>query len=201
MYNRSNNKEELFRSDKDRIFFLSQYAKYLHPMAETLCWSLLPNHFHFLIRIREANEITATLQRNTSRLKDAEKRFLACTCTLNELIEQEWRYFFTVYSMVYNKQYGRKGNLLHRPFKRLEINKDTHLTQAIVYIHANAVHHSLVNDLKTYKWSSWHSILSSKSTMLNREYVINLFGGRQEFIDVHLAMSKVYSEQTFIPDE
>ena len=47
VYNRTNNKELLFKTDENRLYFLRQYAKYLEPFVDTFCWTLLPNHFHF----------------------------------------------------------------------------------------------------------------------------------------------------------
>jgi len=57
VYNRTNNKELLFRSEENRLYFLRQYHKYLHPFLDTFCWNLLPNHFHFLVRIKSAEAI------------------------------------------------------------------------------------------------------------------------------------------------
>ena len=57
VYNRTNNKELLFRLDENRLFFLRQYAKYLEPYLDTFCWALLPNHFHFLVRIKSNENI------------------------------------------------------------------------------------------------------------------------------------------------
>ena len=126
VYNRTNNRERLFKSDANRFYFLKQYARYIHPFAETFCWCLLPNHFHFLIRIRQADTIKKALQQQELPLKPAERKFLSGHCTMDHLLILEWQRFFTAYSMAFNKQHNRNGNLFQRPFKRLEVNKESH---------------------------------------------------------------------------
>jgi hypothetical protein len=91
--------------------------------------------------------------------------------------------------MAFNKQHQRQGNLFQRPFKRVEVIKESHFTEAIIYIHRNARHHNLCKDFTSHEWSSWHTMHSDKPTLLKREEVLNWFGGKQQFIDVHKTMS------------
>ncbi len=55
IYNRGNNKEIIFKEPENFIYFLNLWKKYIHPVAETFCYNLLPNHFHFFIRIKEVS--------------------------------------------------------------------------------------------------------------------------------------------------
>lgn len=104
--------------------------------------------------------------------------------------------------MAFNKQQQRKGNLFQRPFKRVEVTKESHFTQAIIYVHANAQHHKLCKDFTQHQWSSWHTILSDKPTHLQRKEVLEWFGGKQQFIDVHKSMTQFYySSDISIEDE
>lgn len=204
VYNRTNNKEPLFKTDENRLYFLRQYAKYLQPFLDTFCWCLLPNHFHFLVRVKSAEEIKVYLngltgqqevtpfQKRSPLLKPVEKLFLTDKASMEELIELEWKRFFTSYSMAFNKQHNRKGNLFHRPFKRVEVEKESHFTQAIVYIHANALRHKLCKDFTKYPWSSWPTMLSTSPTNLCRQEVLKWFGGLQPFIEAHFGMSEYY---------
>ncbi len=59
VYNRTNNRELLFRSDDNYLYFLKQYDKYLHPFLDTYCWNLMPNHFHLLVRVKSTEAIKA----------------------------------------------------------------------------------------------------------------------------------------------
>lgn len=193
VYNRTNNKELLFKTDENRLFFLRQYAKYLEPYLDTFCWILLPNHFHFLVRIKNTEEIKNHLKTISSQiLKPIERKYLEDGITTELLIELEWKRFFTSYSMAFNKQHQRTGNLFHRPFKRVQIVKETHFTQAIIYIHANAFKHKICKDFMEYNWSSWRSLISSNPTKLCRQEVIDWFGGVENLIETHKNLTKYY---------
>ncbi len=193
VYNRTNNKELLFFNDDNRLYFLKQYAKYLSPFVETFCWTLLPNHFHFLVKVKSVQEIKLYLNKlPTNEIKQPEKNYLADNASAELLLEFEWKRFFTSYAMALNKQRSRSGNLFHRPFKRVEVNKETHFTQTIIYIHANAVKHKLCKNFTEYRWSSWQSLISEKPTHLNRNEILEWFGGLQAFISSHKAMSEYY---------
>jgi hypothetical protein len=125
-------------------------------------------------------------------LKPIEKLYLKDEATTEQLIELEWKRFFTSYSMAFNKQHNRSGNLFHRPFKRVEVIKENHFTQSIVYIHANAFRHKLCKDFTKYPWSSWQTMLSENPTNLCRHEVLEWFGGLQPFNDTHMGMTEYY---------
>ena len=57
IYNRGNNKEAIFKESENYRYFLSLYHKYIHPIAKTYAWCLMQNHFHFLIYLKEPDEI------------------------------------------------------------------------------------------------------------------------------------------------
>jgi REP element-mobilizing transposase RayT len=204
IYNRTSNKELLFLSDENRLYFLKRYKEILSPFIDTYCWSLLPNHFHLLIRVKSEDTIL-TFLRNKQRdeLTITEKRFLDCRVsnlqkagnpfvTLSELLETSFKRFFQSYALAFNKQHGRKGNLFYKPFKRIRIKKQAHFTMTVIYIHANAAKHKLVKDFTKYIWSSWQSILSDQPTLLLRNELIEWFGGIEECIRVHKEMAAYY---------
>lgn len=92
VYNRTNNKELLFKSTENRLYFLRQYHKYIHPFVDTFCWNLLPNHFHFLVRIKMTETIKSYLQTVASQtLKPIERRFLTDTATTELFMELQWK--------------------------------------------------------------------------------------------------------------
>ncbi len=50
IYNRGNNRENLFVEEREYPYCLRLYGKYILPVAQTFAYCLLPNQFHFLIR-------------------------------------------------------------------------------------------------------------------------------------------------------
>jgi putative transposase len=75
--------------------------------------------------------------------------------------------------------------LFESPFRRKLISSENHFTWLVWYIHANAQRHGLISDFKSWKHSSYHSLISDKPTLLNREEVMNWFGSREDFISFH----------------
>jgi putative transposase len=54
VFNRGNNKENLFYQSKNYGYFLEKYKHYLSPWLDIYAYCLLPNHFHLLVRVKEA---------------------------------------------------------------------------------------------------------------------------------------------------
>jgi len=124
VYNRTNNKEPLFLNDENCLFFLKRYKELLFLYTDTYCWSLLSNHFHFLIKIKPAKDIKAFLfAKPAAETTITEKKYLKNEITISELIEQAFKRLFQSYALAFNGMYNRKGNLFYRPFKRIRIEK------------------------------------------------------------------------------
>ncbi len=202
VFNRTNNKEKLFLNDENHYFFLRKYEDYLSPFLETFVWCLLPNHFHFLVRIKSIDIIKSTLNSvGSNKLSITEKKFLDNTVSFSELIEGAFKRFFQSYALAFNKIHKRKGNLFYKPFKRLEVVQESHFIQAVIYIHANAVKHNIIKDFTIWKWSSYHTMLSDSVTNLLREEVLAWFGGKEQFIKTHLEMTSLYYKDNISIEE
>jgi REP element-mobilizing transposase RayT len=147
-YNRSNGKEKIFFKEENFFYFLRQYDKYLSDCIDTFAYCLLPNHFHFLGRIKTGDP---------------------------DFVSENFRKFFISYSISINVQEKRKGNLFQRGFKRKIIENEKYFYSAVYYIHANPIHHRLIKDLTQYKFSSFNTLCSDNTTKLCRNEVIDWF--------------------------
>jgi len=58
VYNRANGNEKMFLNEDNYRFFLKRYNYYISPIADTFVYCLLPNHFHFLIRVNSISNLT-----------------------------------------------------------------------------------------------------------------------------------------------
>ncbi len=56
IFNRGNNRETIFREQRNYYYFLKLYEKYIPLVADTFAYCLLPNHFHFLVRIKDEQD-------------------------------------------------------------------------------------------------------------------------------------------------
>ena len=54
IYNHANGSENLFKSDENYRYFLKQYSHFSNDVTETFAYCLLPNHFHILVRVKDA---------------------------------------------------------------------------------------------------------------------------------------------------
>lgn len=53
IYNHANGFENIFIEERNFRFFLEKYQFYILPIAKTFAHCLMPNHFHFLIKIKD----------------------------------------------------------------------------------------------------------------------------------------------------
>lgn len=72
IYNHANGSENLFRNEENYHYFLSKYAEYIFPIADTYAYCLMPNHFHLMVRIRTEKEIMAYLKTRKPTLQGFE---------------------------------------------------------------------------------------------------------------------------------
>jgi REP element-mobilizing transposase RayT len=103
----------------------------------------------------------------------------------HDIISHQFRKFFQSYSMAFNKQHNRIGTLFQTPFKRANIDNNDYLLRMVYYIHANPQKHGLIDDFRNWRWTSYHSFLSEKATILQREEVLTWFDGLEKFKIYH----------------
>lgn len=75
--------------------------------------------------------------------------------------------------------------MLRPKFHRKKITSEQYLKQAITYVHLNPVHHEFVENPKDWKYSSYLTYFSSKTTNLHKNEVIELFEDLKNFKAYH----------------
>lgn len=73
------------------------------------------------------------------------------------------------------------------------MNSQQNLQNLIHYIEHHPVQHNFTEHVWDYPWSCYGSILSNKSTKLNRGFVVELFNGI-DFFEKEYQKVKNYSE-------
>jgi len=172
IFNKALGSELLFRSEKDYHFFLQKLKRFITPYARIFSYCLIPNHFHLLIQAKEEEEIS--FKSYSLKNLDNEKIFT-----------QKFSDLFNSYSKSYNKAYDRKGRLFLYSFKHIEVIREDYLVYLICYIHRNPIHHGLTFNYEDWKYSSYNTFLSNKPTQIEREYILDIFGSRNEFVNFH----------------
>lgn len=176
VYNRGSNKQSIFLKSRDYQRFRQTFYYYqfqgpkpkfanfaksqLTPfnpklnikIVELVCYCLMPNHFHFLIR----------------QLKDS-----GISTFMGQLTNSYTKYF--------NIKYGKIGPLFQGRFKSVRVETDEQLLHLSRYIHLNPIVSGLVNNLTDYQWSSLNDYLHSNSGMYSVGYVMEFFRGVNQY--------------------
>jgi putative transposase len=118
------------------------------PIVDIICFCLMPNHFHLLVKQREDKGITNFMQK-----------------------------LGTGYTMYFNKRNERDGVLFQGTFKATVVERDEYLMHLSRYIHLNPVEliepnwkEGEIKDLKEteeflrgYRWSSYLDYIGEKN--------------------------------------
>ncbi len=96
--------------------------------------------------------------------------------------------FFNAYSKAYNKLYSRKGSLFMHTYKRQKVNDQKYLLNLVPYIHKNPIEAGLCSSLKSWKHSSFKSVLNKDSSFIKAEEVVEWFEDLENFVYVHERM-------------
>ena len=178
--NRGNGKQDIFLDDEDSKFFIFRLRENLfptdfrksHPIHSRLngrwqyirkalpdgaftllCYCLMPNHFHLLIR---QNALV----------------------NINKLISK----VCTSYSKYFNKKYERVGHVLQDKFKAVLVASDAQLLWVSAYIHQNPQVAGLVSKLNDYAWSSYPDYAGLRSgSLCEKSILISMAGGAVQY--------------------
>ncbi len=94
IYNRRNNKQQIFFNAENYLYFLYKMRVYLRPHCDILAYCLMPNHFHFLINTNAKSVVAKTVG---SFEKNA--------------VSEGMRILLSSYTQAINKQEKRVGSL------------------------------------------------------------------------------------------
>jgi putative transposase len=163
IYNRGNNRENIFFQERNYAYFLELWWKHISPIAETWAYCLLRNHFHVAVYIKKKEHLSG----------------------FNKPPSQYFSNFFNAYARGLNISTQRTGALFQRPFKRIPVGSTSYLIRLIVYIHQNPQKHHFTENFRDWNYLYYHELISDAATRLQRDRVIKLFGSRADFVRIH----------------
>jgi len=123
----------IFRTNQDREDFLKRLAD-LSMAGELIvyAWSLMPNHFHLLLR------------------------------TGRQSISRSMRRLLTGYVVNFNLRHKRYGHLFQNRYKSIICEDDPYLLELTRYIHLNPLRAGIVGsleELRNYRWTGHAAIM------------------------------------------
>lgn len=183
IYNRSVGKEQIFyhKADLNYFFHLLQYYRYKQqlryslfnellpnqkleyinstktfiPLVEINCFSLMPNHFHFLLKQVEDNGIQIFLTK----------------------IENSFAHY-------YDLHYGRVGSVFQNNFKGKKIDNNEIILHISRYIHLNHITSNLLSwqYLLYYPYSSLIDYYLKPRNFVSVKTILSSFRDQKEYI-------------------
>jgi len=182
IYNRSIEGREIFLAEEDYLKFLrgikdfnnksfyeerarivktygfkelSSFLKQVEKVVDISFYSLIPNHYHFILR-----QLTA------------------------EGIPKFMHKIGTSYTNYFNKKYGRSGSLFQGPYETIHIDNNNYFLWLSGYVNGNIEIHKIA-EAESYPWSSLRSILGSKGNEIlsGTEIVLSQFENLEGYKD------------------
>ncbi|OEU65234.1 MAG: transposase [Desulfobacterales bacterium PC51MH44] len=146
-------RRKIFKDNQDRDDFLNRLGNII-TQTGTICyaWSLMPNHFHLLLK------------------------------TGNVPIATVMRRLLTGYAIRFNLRYHRSGHLFQNRYKSILCQEDAYLKELVRYIHLNPLRANVVKDLKIldrYRYCGHSTILGKyKAEWQSSDFILLLFDTR-----------------------
>jgi putative transposase len=156
----------------------------MYPYADLMCYCLMRNHFHLIVRFRSYDEISDLIIKADITLVPGKLNVISDE-KLTLFLSQQFSNYFNSYAKAYNMENFRRGALFKRAFRRIPIQTDDYMMRLIRYVHQNPVSDCLAKTIEEWKYSSYSSILSINPTLIPRTEILELFGDLENFIFYH----------------
>lgn len=122
-------------------------------LVDIICYCLMPNHFHFLLRQKRDGGITEFM----GKLSNS----------------------YTKYFNIKNK---RIGPLLQGEFQAVHVESNEQLIHLSRYIHLNPLIEYATTDLQTYRWSSYLEYIEIvENNICSKEIILEQFKSKNDY--------------------
>ncbi len=122
-------------------------------LVDIVCYTLMPNHFHFLLKQTEEGGITELVSKLTNS-----------------------------YTKYFNTKYKRVGPLVQGEFRAVYIQTNEQLIHLSRYIHLNSLVGFITKDLDLYPWSAYHEYINTIDTKIcSKEIILAQFKSPEDY--------------------
>ncbi len=192
IYNQGNNRQNIFFSKENYIFFLRKMKEFILPYADIMAWCLMPNHFHWMVYVRET---TISIDTDNFNSRGATLSRTPTQTTFNKSIG----ILLASYTRAINKQENTTGSLFRDKTKAECLTQINGITPSFYntssgasifipnhekeypqvcfnYIHQNPVKAGLVKEAEDWEFSSFQDICGLRNGKLINRDRISEFG-------------------------
>ncbi|MEA5571244.1 REP-associated tyrosine transposase [Calothrix sp. UHCC 0171] len=158
LYNRGNNRQEIFLERKNYSLFILLIRQHLiKNNVEIIAYCLMPNHYHLLVYLNDEN-LSQVMQR-----------------------------FSLAYTKSINQRFKRVGSLFQGRFQAQHVDSDEYLLHLSRYIHLNPVKANLVKHPQEWEFSSYLGYIGLQdNNLIKPEKVLEYFSSPnayQQFVE------------------
>lgn len=121
-------------------------------LVEIICYCLMPNHFHLLVKQTKEAGISTFLSKASNS-----------------------------YTKYFNTKYKRVGPLFQGTFKAVRIEDEEQLLHVSRYIHLNPLIDFIVRDLRHFPFSSYPEFLGLKNGFCKKDYILDHFNSPSSY--------------------
>jgi putative transposase len=188
VYNRGNNKQPIFFTRENYLFFLAKIRKELLPYCDIISYCLMPNHFHLEVFIKP---LPLAMSSHSTERQPAGKTFNNGLAIL-----------LRSYTRAIHRQQNITGSLFQQKTKARLLNNgraNETINEALVcmnYIHQNAVKGGLVKSVEQWEFSSYLDYANLRDgTLCNKQLGFEVTGVQEStFVDESREMATAYFE-------
>jgi putative transposase len=145
--------KDLSFDEKDSVIKRSENTDKL---VDLVCYCLMPNHFHFIVKQLVENGISIFLSKFTNS-----------------------------YTKYFNTKNERVGSLFQGVFKSVHVDSTNQLVHLSRYVHLNPLTSFVVPEkyFISYPWSSLSDYLENKNTLVNPSSVLSEFSSPKKYLE------------------
>jgi putative transposase len=153
VFSRGNQKQPVFLSDDDMLFFL-KCLREAHDKFGVIVhvYCLMPNHYHLILETPLGN------------------------------LSKIMHFLNTTYTIYFNKKHKRCGHLFQGRYKSILIEAESYAQELSRYIHLNPVRSEIVELPEQYPWSSYECYRgkAKPEKWLDTGFILSLFGNHPD---------------------
>lgn len=174
---RGNNKEDIFRGDGDKRFFIAELANSKKMFDFQLFgYVLLDNHYHLFLQTGD-KPLSKIMQRQNS-----------------------------LYSRYFNRVHERSGHLFGLRYKASVIPEERYLFAVLRYIHWNPVRAGIADSVSEYRWSSDYFYRNNIDGLVDIDFMLKILSenrnyARNEYLRLIQDGSSTESSEMDLPAE